>query len=118
MLYVMSLLRYVKMLILYFMEQPMPQKYEDNPTVKKEWLKKGALVISASALLVDTDFLSDKDVKLIADNYEMYDEWGEGQPLPTQKNVSTLLGMGFYDAVREKKIIQRFYYRNRRNSYW
>ena len=79
-------------------------KYEDNPTVKKEWLKKGALVISASALLVDTDFLSDKDVKLIADNYEMYDEWGEGQPLPTQKNVSTLLGMGFYDAVREKKI--------------
>ena len=79
-------------------------KYEDNPTVKKEWLKKGALVISASALLVDTEFLSDKDVKLIADNYEMYDEWGEGQPLPTQKNVSTLLGMGFYDAVREKKI--------------
>ena len=53
---------------------------------------------------VATDFLTDKDVKLIADNYEMYDEWGEGQPLPTQKNVSTLLGMGFYDAVREKKI--------------
>lgn len=79
-------------------------KYEDNPTVKKEWLKKGALVIAASALLVNTEFLSDKDVKLISDNYAMYDGWGSGQPLPTQKNVSTLLGMGFYDAVTEGRI--------------
>lgn len=79
-------------------------KYEDNPTVKKEWLKKGALVIAASALLVDTEFLADKDVKLISDNYAMYDGWGKGQPIPTQKNVSTLLGMGFYDAVTEGRI--------------
>lgn len=79
-------------------------KYEDNPTVKKEWLKEGALVIAASALLVDSKFLSDREVKLIADNYAMYDGWGNGQPLPTQKNVSTLLGMGFYDAVTEGKI--------------
>lgn len=79
-------------------------KYEDNPTVKKEWLKAGALVISASALLVDTAFLSNPDVKLISDNYKMYDGWGTGQPLPTQKNVSTLLGMGFYDAVTEGRI--------------
>ena len=79
-------------------------KYEDNPTVKKEWLKAGALVISASALLVDTAFLSNPDVKLISDNYKMYDGWGNGQPLPTQKNVSTLLGMGFFDAVTEGRI--------------
>ncbi len=79
-------------------------KYEDNPTVKKEWLKKGALVISASALIVDSEFLSDKDVKLVSDNYAMYDGWGNGQKLPTQKNVSTLLGMGYFDAVKEGKI--------------
>lgn len=79
-------------------------KFEDNPTVKKEWLKPGALVIAASALLVDTEFLANKDVKLISDNYAMYDGWGYGQPLPTQKNVSTLLGMGFYDAVTEGRI--------------
>lgn len=79
-------------------------KFEDNPSVKKEWVKPGALVISASALLVDTDFLSDPQVKLISDNYKMYDGWGHGQPLPTQKNVSTLLGMGFFDAVSEGKI--------------
>lgn len=82
-------------------------KYEDNPTVKKEWLREGALVISASALLVDTDFLCDPNVKLISDNYKMYDGWGSGQPLPTQKNVSTLLGMGFFDAVSESKISRK-----------
>ena len=48
--------------------------------------------------------MADEDVKLIADNYKMYEGWGAGQPLPTQKNVSTLLGMGFYDAVTEGKI--------------
>lgn len=79
-------------------------RYEDNPRIEKEWLKKGAVVISASALLVDTDFLASDEVKLIADNYKMYDGWGSGQPMPTQKNVSTLLGMGFFDAVQEGKI--------------
>ena len=79
-------------------------KFEDNPYVKEEWIKPGALVISASALLVDTDFLSRPHCKIVADNYLMYEGWGEGNPLPTQKTVSTLLGMGFYDAVTEGKI--------------
>ena len=79
-------------------------KYEDNPRIEKQWVKPGALIISASALLVDTDFLSSPDCKLVADNYQMYHDWGDGQKHPTQKNVSTLLGMGFYDAVCEGKI--------------
>lgn len=79
-------------------------KYEDNPSIKKEWLKPGALVISVSALLVDNEILSDERIKLIADNYAMYEEWGKNQPFPTQKNVSTLLGMGYYDAVTRKQI--------------
>lgn len=79
-------------------------KFEDNPRIEQEWVKKGALVISASALLISTDFLSDPDVKLVADNYLMYEGWGAGRELPTQKTVSTLLGMGFYDAVCENKL--------------
>lgn len=79
-------------------------KFEDNPRIEQEWVKKGALVISASSLLISTDFLSAPGVKLVADNYLMYEGWGAGRPFPTQKNVSTLLGMGFYDAVCEKKI--------------
>lgn len=79
-------------------------KYEDNPNVEESWIKPGAVIISASALLVKTDFLAKPNVKLVADNYAMYAGWGEGNPLPTQKTVSTLLGMGFYDAVTEGKI--------------
>ena len=79
-------------------------KFEDNPRIEQAWVKKGALVISASALLISTDFLSDPGVKLVADNYLMYEGWGEGRELPTQKTVSTLLGMGFYDAVCENKL--------------
>lgn len=79
-------------------------KFEDNPYVKEAWIKPGALIISASALLIDTDFLARPNCKIVADNYLMYEGWGEGNPLPTQKTVSTLLGMGFYDAVTENKI--------------
>lgn len=79
-------------------------KYEDNPSIELDWVKRGALIISVSSLLVSTDFLADENVKIVADNYLMYEGWGTGQPFPTQRNVSTLLGMGFYDAVCEKKI--------------
>ena len=79
-------------------------KFEDNPNIEKDWVKKGALVISASSLLISTDFLASEDVKVVADNYKMYEGWGHGQPYPTQKTVSTLLGMGFYDAVCAGKI--------------
>jgi N-[(2S)-2-amino-2-carboxyethyl]-L-glutamate dehydrogenase len=80
-------------------------KFEDNPYVKGEWLKPGALVISTSALLMDGDFLADRSkCKLIADNYKMYAGWGSGKKYPTQKSVSTLLGMLFYDLVTTGKI--------------
>ena len=79
-------------------------KFEDNPHIEQNWVKKGALVISASSLLISTDFLAHPNVKLVADNYKMYEGWGSGNPLPTQKNVSTLLGMAFFDAVSEGKI--------------
>ena len=82
-------------------------KFEDNPRIEAAWVKKGALVIGASSLLISTDFLSAPNVKLVADNYLMYEGWGSGNPLPTQKTVSTLLGMGFYDAVREGKLARK-----------
>ena len=75
------------------------ENFEDNPRISKEYLKPGAVVISISALLVEPETLRGDDVKLICDNYVMYEDWGKGQPYPTQKNVSTLLGMGFVDAV-------------------
>lgn len=79
--------------------------FEDNPRVEESWLKPGALVMSTSALLVDDGFMSDKTrCKLISDNYKMYEGWGVGQELPTQKTVSSLIGMKFYDLVASGQI--------------
>lgn len=80
-------------------------KFEDNPFVDEKWLKPGALVMSASALLMNHDFLADtKKCKLVNDNSLMYEGWATGAKLPVQKTVSTLLGMAFYDVVAEGKL--------------
>lgn len=80
-------------------------KFEDNPYLKEEYITPGATVISASALLMNKEFLGDKNkCKVVADQYSMYEDWGRGQKSPTQRYVSTLLGMCFYDAVMEGKL--------------
>lgn len=80
-------------------------KFEDNPYLNVSWIKPGALVISTSALLMDEEFLSDTSkCKLVSDDYKMYEGWGKGKEAPTQKTVSTLIGMAFYDAVAAGKI--------------
>lgn len=79
--------------------------FEENPYINGDWLKPGALVISTSALLMDEAFLADTSkCKLVADNYKMYEGWGVGHAYPTQKTVSTLVGMRFYDLVATGKL--------------
>jgi N-[(2S)-2-amino-2-carboxyethyl]-L-glutamate dehydrogenase len=79
--------------------------FEDNPHVKAAWLKPGALVMSTSALIMEPEFLADRSAcRLVTDNYKMYEGWAAGAELPTQKTVSTLLGMAFYDLVAGGKI--------------
>lgn len=79
--------------------------FEENPYIKGEWIKPGALVMSTSALLMDDEFMADKSkCKLIADNYKMYEGWGAGREYPTQKTVSTLIGMRFYDLVSSGQV--------------
>ena len=51
------------------------QVYEENPTIKEQWIKKGALVISVSALLTEKRLLASPHVKLVADHYRMYEDW-------------------------------------------
>lgn len=90
--------------IIYFGTTNAP-KYEDNPYLRDEWIKPGALVISTSALLMDHKNWHDtKKIKLVSDDYKMYVGWGKGKPAPTQKSVSTMLGMSFYDAVIEGSV--------------
>ena len=83
-------------------------KYEDNPYLADSWIKPGALVISTSALLMDhKDWGDTNKFKLVSDDYKMYVGWGQGREAPTQKSVSTLIGMGFYDATVEGIISEK-----------
>jgi N-[(2S)-2-amino-2-carboxyethyl]-L-glutamate dehydrogenase len=80
-------------------------KFEDNPYLHTDWIKPGALVMSTSALLMDHDFMGDrKACRLVSDNSKMYEGWAAGKTYPVQKNISSLLGMGFQDAITEGKI--------------
>ncbi|MFT8888688.1 MAG: tyramine oxidase subunit B [Ethanoligenens sp.] len=79
--------------------------FEENPYISGNWLKPGALIMSTSALLMDEDFMADKSkCKLVSDNYKMYAGWGGEHEYPTQKTVSTLIGMRFYDLVTTGKL--------------
>jgi N-[(2S)-2-amino-2-carboxyethyl]-L-glutamate dehydrogenase len=90
--------------IVYFGTTNAPS-YDENPYADASWLKPGALVMSASALRMDHDFLADTSrCKLVSDNSKMYEGWAEGAELPVQKSVSTLLGMAFYDVVAEGRL--------------
>lgn len=83
-------------------------KFEENPFLDEKWIKKGALVISTSALLMNHENWGDEEkFRLVCDDYKMYAGWGKGQIHPTQKSVSTLIGMGFFDAVTEKIISEK-----------
>lgn len=83
-------------------------RFDDNPKILGSWLKPGALVMSTSALIMEHDFLADdRRCRLVADHYRMYEGWGEGHAYPTQKSVTTLIGMCFYDLVVSGKISQR-----------
>lgn len=80
-------------------------KFEDNPYINEKWLKPGCLVMASSAMLMDEDFMADtKKCKLVSDNYKMYEGWGVGREYPTQKTVSSLIGMRFYDLVSTGKM--------------
>ncbi len=82
--------------------------YEKNPCIKREWIASQAVVISVSVLLLDEEFMSNKSkVRLIADNYAMYEEWAKGNEYPAQRNVSTLLGMGYYDLIHQGVVEQQ-----------
>lgn len=76
-------------------------EFEDNPQIESEWIKPGAIVIGASALRIGKSFYHISNCKFVADNYRMYEDWSIGAELPVQKNISSLMGMGYYDAVQE-----------------
>ena len=73
------------------------------PTYKREWFKKGALIISASVFNMDKSELI--DIRKVLDNYEMVDEYAEEDNMGFDENGVRLptgcMGEEFAYMVRD-----------------
>lgn len=76
-----------------------PKEY---PFVKKEWLKKGALIIGVSAFDMDAKFLQE-GCRLVVDNMRLYDAWAEEFPYPSF-GPNNIIGSKFTDMVHDNII--------------
>ena len=74
------------------------------PFVKREWVKKGALIIGLSCFEMDSRELAEM-ATLVVDNMQLYDAWAEEFPYPSF-GPNNIIGSKFTDMVHEK-IIKR-----------
>lgn len=82
-----------------------PKRY---PFVKKEWVKKGALLIGVSAFDTEDEFLA-KDCRLVVDNIQLYEAWAEEFPYPSF-GANNIIGSKFTDMAHEGKISMKDIY--------
>lgn len=71
------------------------------PFVKKEWLKKGALIIGLSCFDMDSDEM--KDCRLVVDNTMLYEAWAEEFPYPSF-GANNIIGSKFTDMIHDDLI--------------
>lgn len=69
------------------------------PYVKKEWVKKGALIIGLSCFEMDSKELTDM-ATLVVDNMQLYDAWAEEFPYPSF-GANNIIGSKFTDMVHD-----------------
>lgn len=69
------------------------------PYVKKEWVKKGALIIGLSCFEMDSKELADM-ATLVVDNMQLYDAWAEEFPYPSF-GANNIIGSKFTDMVHD-----------------
>lgn len=79
-----------------------PVSVEDFPYIKKEWVKKGALIVMPSAGRFDDDFLIN-DCKKVVENYKLYESSDEEVGYPSFPVVQ-IIGNKFKDLLHERKI--------------
>lgn len=71
------------------------------PFVKREWIKKGAVIVGVSAFDMDSDEL--KELKLVVDNVKLYEAWAEEFPYPSF-GMNNIIGSKFTDMVHDNII--------------
>lgn len=81
---------------------PMNGDLDSYPTVKTEWIKKGALFCLPGAANFEDDLIINK-AKLVVDNIKLYEAWAEEYPYPTFETIY-ILGSRFMDLAHEGKL--------------
>lgn len=81
---------------------PMNGDLSAYPTVKTEWIKKGALFCLPGAANFEEDLIKN-NAKLVVDNIKLYEAWAEEYPYPTFDTIY-ILGSKFMDMCYEGKL--------------
>lgn len=76
---------------------------EANPTIKEEWVKPGCLITASSSGNFDPDFAINR-IRLVVDNWEMYEAVVEEDSYPYNNLAMGVLGRQFLDWIHEGKM--------------
>lgn len=76
---------------------------EANPKIKSEWIKPGALIIGSSSGNFDPDFVIN-NVRLVVDNWKMYEEVKYEDVYPYNTLEMGVLGRLFLDWIHEDRM--------------
>lgn len=74
-----------------------------NPTIKNEWINKGTLFLASSTASFDSDFAIN-NMKLVVDNWKMYEEVTYEDEYPYNNLSMGVVGRLFLDWVHEGKL--------------
>lgn len=77
-------------------------KEAEFPYIDETWIKKGAFICMPSAARFNETFLTSK-IKLVVDNYKLYEAWAEEYPYPSYDQVQ-IVGAKFMDLMHEGRI--------------
>lgn len=76
---------------------------EANPSIKEEWVKPGALITASSSGNFDPDFAINR-IRLVVDNWKMYEAVTEEDNYPYNNLAMGVLGRQFLDWIHEGKM--------------
>lgn len=76
---------------------------EANPKIENEWIKPGALIIGSSSGQFDPDFVIE-NVRLVVDNWKMYEEVKYEDVYPYNTLEMGVLGRLFLDWIQEERM--------------
>lgn len=78
---------------------------EANPTIEEDWVKPGALITASSSGNFDPDFAINR-IRLVVDNWKMYEAVVEEDEYPYNNLSMGVLGRQFLDWIHEGKMTE------------